>query len=73
VIDVDAARDHLRVTLDEPVEIEDPDVLDAAAAAIAVSPKSEAPGSSRPGPAATTTTGKDLRHAVYPSTTTRTS
>jgi hypothetical protein len=62
MIDLEAARRWFREHFVGPVELNDPDVLDAAAAVFAVSPQSEAPGSSRPGLATTrrsTTRGSD--------------
>jgi hypothetical protein len=48
MIDLDVARAWLREH-DVPVEIDDPDILDAAVAVFSASPQSEGPGSSRPG------------------------
>jgi hypothetical protein len=69
VIDVGAARDHLRATLDEPVEIKDPNVLDAAAAVFAASPQSEGPRSPLRGPSATSE--RTTADASYPDHQTR--
>ena len=59
MIDLEAARRWFREHFAGPVELNDPDVLDAAAAVFAVSPQSGDPGSSRPGLATSERTSPD--------------
>jgi hypothetical protein len=68
MIDLEAARRWFREHFAGPVELDDPDVLDAAAAVFAVSPQREGPGSSRPGLASSERTP----HADYRAATTST-
>ena len=62
MIEVDAARDCLRDEMGEPIEIVDPDVLDAAAAVLVGSRKSEGPGSSVRGLATSERTTADASY-----------
>jgi hypothetical protein len=71
VIELEAARDRLREELDEPIEIQDPDVLDAAAAVVIGSRQSESPrGHHSSRATATTTARRNSLGSDYPDSAT---